>query len=255
MRAFTQGFGLVDPTHQENYNHGAAGFVAHGLRSMGEFVTSCFRVFGGLSWKALCLASNFETQSEFDLAANRLSSLQRIRGDDFHAKLAIECELWGTCVIGVLALVRGSQHIRSLSASGVRRLFEYRQKCLLKGYCIDNFMCTVGQDTVIHCQTNASDIVSTTISSVAIVWANSLGRWFTFFELLVGQGLFPYPCVYSCGEQIEFSAHRPGRSRHEIIHQAGNSMHAQVIGLSLLWCAFGVSSKQRIQLSSLLQRV
>eukprot|EP00974_Lingulodinium_polyedra_P004991 468670-Lingulodinium_polyedra.AAC.1 len=98
----------------------------------------------------------------------------------------------------------------------------------------------LGQDADVHGQQSTETYLNTIIKNVGLLWSTRDKRWIFPSEMLLFQGFAADPRVKVYREPCSFDIERqdlalPGRRRNVILQQCGNSMHVQVMGLSLLW--------------------
>ena len=220
-----------------------------------EFVSSCFRVTG-MNFKQFIVNTASlpqELAAELGWAQARKTSLFNVLDADLLQVLSEECAPWGVDPDLVLQLVLESRWTKALLPSEARRLFGYRKLNQRRGGKPSLLVCCPGQEPTLHPQMSADDAISTLISSTAMLWVDAAGRWLTPMEMLSLQGFMTRPehCAFP-GMSSNFMAHRE-RDRTAVIHQAGNTMHCQVMGMALLWCICAVQYKPRVVLDEGLQ--
>ena len=212
------------------------------------FISSCKRVRRWTFHEFNC-DSRAEIISELQWARNREGSLFNVPLDGLILHITPDCQEWGANPEDVCKVALESPFTRALITTEVRRLMQYRERVVAKGEDLSNLACHISQEPSTHPQYSAEECLHTIISHSTMLWVQQWGRWMVPSEFLVSQGIAIDRSQLSHNEETPFCVSREGRSRANVICQAGNTMNLQAVSVPLMWAAFCVRLRRPDTLS------
>ena len=217
------------------------------------FTESCRRLCN-CSWKGFVIAAHSAIEDDMRWAEGRKESLSNCKSKkQLINAITIECQLFSLSksdIAGVVKLAQESRYTMSLNAAEARRLYRYRQLCMMRVGTLEHMVCLVSQDPDDHPQFSTGPVMSTLIKSASICWAEGgINRPLTGVELLGAQGFITDPSFSFNGATSSFLINRD-RNRVGQVNQAGNAMPVQMVGMAMLWASVAVQRQRLVRVSS-----